>query len=66
MNTLIREVQGVPGAQRRRREVVGAGFTADMLDEEDSPGERCVHGEDGERQRECHRKTQKEEEVGVS
>ena len=62
---MIREVQCVPGPQRRSREVVGEGFTDDVMDEEDSPGERCMRGEDGGRQRECHMKTQKKEEVGV-
>ena len=36
MNTLIREVQDVPGAQRMNREVAGEGFTEDVMDEEDS------------------------------
>lgn len=57
MNTLIREVQDVPGAQRMNREVAGEGFTEDVMDEEDSPEERYVCGEDGGRQKECYVKT---------
>lgn len=57
MNTLIREVQDVPGAQRMNREVAGEGFTEDVMDEEDSAEERYVCGEDGGRQKECYVKT---------
>lgn len=54
---MIREVQDIPGTQRMSREVAGEGFT-DVMDEEDSPEERCVCGEDGGSQKECYVKTQ--------
>ena len=57
MNTLIREVQDVPGAQRMNGEVAGEGVTEDVMDEEDSPEERGGCGEDGGRQKECYVKT---------
>lgn len=43
MSTLLKVVQGAPGAQRKNREVAGECFTENVMDEEDSARRKgCV------------------------